>query len=82
MRTLLSNFVGYFFSNDYRQVWRVAEALQAGVVGVNKGLLTTEAAPFSGWKESGLGSEGSKYGIEEYLNSTCLSLAKQRVCFA
>jgi succinate-semialdehyde dehydrogenase/glutarate-semialdehyde dehydrogenase len=60
---------GYFFSNDYRQVWRVAEALQAGVVGVNEGLLTTEAAPFSGWKESGLGSEGSKYGIEEYLNT-------------
>ena len=66
--------VGYFFSNDYKQVWRVAEALQAGVVGVNEGMLATEVAPFSGWKESGLGSEGSKYGIQEYLRTKYTSV--------
>jgi succinate-semialdehyde dehydrogenase/glutarate-semialdehyde dehydrogenase len=60
---------GYFFSNDYRQVWRVAEALQIGLVGVNEGAISTEVVPFGGWKESGFGSEGSKYGIEEYLNT-------------
>ena len=66
--------VGYFFSNDYKQVWRVAEALQAGVVGVNEGMLTAEVAPFSGCKESGLGSEGSKYGIQEYLRTKYICL--------
>ena len=60
---------GYFFSNDYKQVWRVAEAMQSGLVGVNEGIISTEVAPFSGWKESGLGSEGSKYGIQEYLKT-------------
>ena len=64
---LPANSVGYFFSNDYRQVWRVAEALQIGLVGVNEGAISTEVVPFGGWKESGFGSEGSKYGIEEYL---------------
>ncbi len=47
--------------------WRVTEALEYGMVGVNTGLLSTEAAPFGGVKESGIGREGSKYGIEEYL---------------
>ena len=60
---------GYFFSNDYKQVWRVAEAMQSGLVGVNEGIISSEVAPFSGWKESGLGSEGSKYGIQEYLKT-------------
>ena len=45
--------VGYFFSNDYKQVWRVAEAMQSGLVGVNEGIISAEVAPFSGWKESG-----------------------------
>ena len=61
--------VGYFFSNDYKQVWRVAEAMQSGLVGVNEGIISAEVGPFSGWKESGLGSEGSKYGIQEYLKT-------------
>lgn len=58
----------YFYSQDVRRVFRVAEALQYGMVGVNTGLISTEVAPFGGVKESGFGREGSKYGIEEYLD--------------
>jgi len=57
----------YFYSRDIGRVWRVAEALEYGMVGVNTGLITTEVAPFGGVKESGLGREGSKYGIDEYV---------------
>ncbi|XP_030637034.1 succinate-semialdehyde dehydrogenase, mitochondrial [Chanos chanos] len=59
---------GYFYSQDISQIWRVAEQLEVGMVGVNEGLLSTPEAPFGGVKESGLGREGSKYGIEEYLD--------------
>ena len=58
----------YFYSRDLSRVFRVAEALQYGMVGVNTGLISTEVAPFGGVKASGFGREGSKYGIEEYLN--------------
>ncbi len=58
----------YFYSRNVRRVFRVAEALQYGMVGVNTGLISTEVAPFGGVKESGFGREGSKYGIEEYLD--------------
>jgi succinate-semialdehyde dehydrogenase/glutarate-semialdehyde dehydrogenase len=57
----------YFFSRDIGRVWRVAEGLESGMVGINTGLISTEVAPFGGVKESGLGREGSKYGLEEYL---------------
>jgi len=57
----------YFFSRDMSRCWRVTEALEYGMVGVNTGILSSEAAPFGGMKESGIGREGSKYGIEEYL---------------
>jgi succinate-semialdehyde dehydrogenase/glutarate-semialdehyde dehydrogenase len=57
----------YFYSRDIGRVWRVAEALEYGMVGINTGLISTEIAPFGGVKESGLGREGSKYGIDEYL---------------
>lgn len=57
----------YFYGRDITRVWRVAEALEYGIVGINTGLISTEVAPFGGMKESGLGREGSKYGIEEYL---------------
>jgi succinate-semialdehyde dehydrogenase/glutarate-semialdehyde dehydrogenase len=57
----------YFYSRDIGRAWRVAEALEYGMVGVNTGLITTEVAPFGGVKESGLGREGSKYGIDEYV---------------
>jgi succinate-semialdehyde dehydrogenase / glutarate-semialdehyde dehydrogenase len=57
----------YFYSRDVRRVWRVAEALESGIVGINEGIISTEVAPFGGVKESGVGREGSKYGLEEYL---------------
>ena len=57
----------YFYSRDVGRIWRVAEALEYGMVGVNTGLITTEVAPFGGVKQSGLGREGSKYGIDEYI---------------
>jgi succinate-semialdehyde dehydrogenase/glutarate-semialdehyde dehydrogenase len=57
----------YFYSRDIGRIWRVAEALEYGMVGINTGLITTEVAPFGGMKQSGLGREGSKYGIEEYV---------------
>ncbi|WP_333993209.1 NADP-dependent succinate-semialdehyde dehydrogenase [Burkholderia orbicola] len=57
----------YFYSRDIGRVLKVAEALEYGIVGINEGLISTEVAPFGGVKESGLGREGSKYGIEDYL---------------
>lgn len=57
----------YFYSRDIGRVWRVAEGLESGMVGVNSGLISTEVAPFGGVKQSGLGREGSLYGIDEYL---------------
>jgi succinate-semialdehyde dehydrogenase/glutarate-semialdehyde dehydrogenase len=57
----------YFYSRDIARVWRVAEALEYGMVGINTGLVSNEVAPFGGVKQSGLGREGSKYGIEEFL---------------
>ena len=56
----------YFFTRDLARSWRVQEALEYGLVGVNTGLISTEVAPFGGFKESGLGREGSRYGIDEY----------------
>jgi len=57
----------YFYGRDISRVWRVAESLEYGLIGVNTGLISTEVAPFGGFKESGLGREGSKYGIDEFL---------------
>ncbi|CAG0952854.1 succinate-semialdehyde dehydrogenase / glutarate-semialdehyde dehydrogenase [Burkholderiales bacterium] len=57
----------YFYARDLGRVWRVAEALEYGMVGVNTGLITTEVAPFGGVKQSGLGREGSMYGVDEYV---------------
>lgn len=65
---------GYFYARDLGRVWRVAEALEYGMVGVNVGLLANEMAPFGGIKQSGIGREGSKYGIEEYLEIKYLCL--------
>jgi len=65
----------YVFTRDYARIWRVAEALEAGMVGVNTGLIGSEAAPFGGVKQSGLGREGSKYGIAEYLDIKYVCLA-------
>jgi succinate-semialdehyde dehydrogenase/glutarate-semialdehyde dehydrogenase len=57
----------YFYSRDIGRIWRVGEALEYGIVGINEGLISTAVAPFGGVKESGLGREGSHYGIEDYL---------------
>ena len=57
----------YFYARDIGRVWRVADALEYGIVGINEGLVSTEVAPFGGMKESGFGREGSRHGIEEYL---------------
>jgi succinate-semialdehyde dehydrogenase/glutarate-semialdehyde dehydrogenase len=64
----------YFYGRDISRIWRVAEALEYGIVGVNTGLISTEVAPFGGMKESGIGREGSKYGIEEFVEVKYLCL--------
>ena len=64
----------YFYSRDLGRVWRVSEGLEYGMVGANTGLISTEVAPFGGVKESGFGREGSKYGIEDYLEIKYLCL--------
>lgn len=58
---------GYFYSRDIGQIWRVAEQMEVGMVGVNEGMISSPEAPFGGVKQSGLGREGSKYGVDEYL---------------
>ncbi len=57
----------YFYGRDYARIWRVAEALEYGMVGINTGMISTPVAPFGGIKESGMGREGSKYGMDDYL---------------
>ncbi len=57
----------YFYSRDIGRIWRVGEALEYGIVGINVGIISTEVAPFGGFKESGIGREGSKYGLDEFL---------------
>jgi len=66
----------YFYSRDIGRVWKVAEALEYGMVGVNTGIMSNEVAPFGGVKQSGLGREGSIWGMDEYLEMkyVCLGL--------
>lgn len=64
----------YFYARDLSRVWRVAEALEYGMVGINTGLISTEVAPFGGVKQSGLGREGSRHGIEDYLEMKYLCM--------
>ena len=72
--------LGYFFSRDVSQVWRVSEQLECGLVGVNDGAISSETIPFGGIKQSGMGREGSKYGLEDYLNIkyTCIGNIESR----
>ncbi|MEY4471849.1 MAG: succinate-semialdehyde dehydrogenase [Pseudomonadota bacterium] len=65
----------YFYARDLGRVWRVAEALEAGMVGINTGLISTEVAPFGGIKQSGLGREGSRHGLDDYLEIKYLCIA-------
>ncbi len=71
-----SGLAAYVYTRDLSRSWRMSEALEAGMVGLNTGLISTEVAPFGGVKESGLGREGSRYGLEEYLETkmVCLSV--------
>ena len=64
----------YFYSRDIGRVWKTAEALEYGIVGINEGIISTEVAPFGGMKESGVGREGSKYGIDDYLETKYLCM--------
>jgi succinate-semialdehyde dehydrogenase/glutarate-semialdehyde dehydrogenase len=64
----------YFYTSDIARAWRVAEALECGIVGVNTGIISAEEAPFGGWKESGVGREGSKYGILDFTELKYLCL--------
>jgi succinate-semialdehyde dehydrogenase/glutarate-semialdehyde dehydrogenase len=57
----------YFYARDIGRVWRIAEALECGIIGINEGIISNEVAPFGGVKESGIGREGSRHGVEEYL---------------
>jgi succinate-semialdehyde dehydrogenase/glutarate-semialdehyde dehydrogenase len=66
----------YFYTRDLARTWRVAEGLEYGIVGINTGLISTEVAPFGGIKESGSGREGSKYGIEDFLEIKYLCLGE------
>ena len=65
----------YFYTRDLARTFRVAEALESGMVGINTGLIASEIAPFGGVKQSGLGREGSKYGIDEYVEVKYLAVA-------
>ena len=65
----------YFYTRDLAKSWRVSEKLEYGIVGLNTGIISTEMAPFGGVKESGMGREGSKYGIDDYLEIKYISLA-------
>ena len=65
----------YFYSRDIGRIWRVAEALEYGMVGVNTGLTSKAEIPFGGIKESGLGREGSRLGIDEYLEVKYINMA-------
>lgn len=70
-----TGLAGYFYTRDHARAWRVAEALEVGMVGVNTGLISTEVAPFGGVKESGMGREGSRHGLHDYVDL-------KYVCFA
>nr|CAD7599685.1 unnamed protein product [Timema genevievae] len=72
-----SGLAGYFYTNEITQAWRVAKALEVGMVGINEGVISSAEAPFGGIKESGLGREGSHHGIEEfsYVKYMCFGLA-------
>ncbi|KAI7750302.1 hypothetical protein M8C21_005823, partial [Ambrosia artemisiifolia] len=69
-----AGLAAYLFTNNIQRSWRVSEALEYGIVGVNEGIYSYEVAPFGGFKQSGLGREGSKYGLDEYLEIKCICM--------
>jgi succinate-semialdehyde dehydrogenase / glutarate-semialdehyde dehydrogenase len=64
----------YFYTQDMKRIWRVADAIESGMIGINEGIISTEVAPFGGVKASGLGREGSKFGLDEYIELKYLLL--------
>ena len=70
-----AGLAAYFFSRDMARIWRVAEALEYGMVGINTGLISTEVAPFGGVKQSGIGREGGQQGIADYLITKYMAIA-------
>lgn len=64
----------YFYATELRKVWHVAEALEYGMIGINTGRMSSEAAPFGGLKQSGIGREGSRHGMEDYLDMKYLCM--------
>jgi succinate-semialdehyde dehydrogenase/glutarate-semialdehyde dehydrogenase len=70
-----AGLAAYVYTRDLSRSWRLSEGLEAGMVGLNTGLISTEVAPFGGVKESGLGREGSRYGLDEFLESKTVCLA-------
>jgi succinate-semialdehyde dehydrogenase/glutarate-semialdehyde dehydrogenase len=67
-----SGLAAYFYSRDVGRCWRVAEAIEAGMVGINEGAISTAVAPFGGIKQSGLGREGGRLGLEEFMETKYL----------
>ncbi len=67
-----AGLAAYCYTRDHRRIWRVARALEYGMVGINTGLISTAVAPFGGVKESGIGREGSRYGVDDYLETKLL----------
>jgi succinate-semialdehyde dehydrogenase/glutarate-semialdehyde dehydrogenase len=67
----------YFYTQDMKRIWRVADAIESGMIGINEGIISTEVAPFGGVKASGLGREGSKFGLDEYIELKYLLLGGQ-----
>ena len=65
---------GYFYTRDISRIWRVAEAMETGIIGINTGLISTEVAPFGGVKQSGLGREGSRHGLDDYMETKYLCM--------
>ena len=65
---------GYFYSRDIGRIWRIAEELEYGMIGINAGVISTEVAPFGGIKESGVGREGAAEGIDEYLETKYIAI--------
>jgi succinate-semialdehyde dehydrogenase/glutarate-semialdehyde dehydrogenase len=74
-----AGLAAYVFTRDLARSWRMIEALDYGMVGINTGLMTTEVAPFGGIKESGVGREGSRYGIDDYveLKTACIDIGSR-----
>eukprot|EP01137_Pigoraptor_chileana_P011116 Opistho-2@61493 len=70
-----AGLMGYVYTRDLGRAWRMAEALEFGMIGLNEGIISSEAVPFGGWKESGLGREGSQYGLDDYLEYKYVCMA-------